>query len=358
MTRTTDADNLNWYIHLFKYKDTTKIPYKALAKRLGTNQYSLIAKVGRARKHPTMAEALIQQGLITEEQLPPWAAKPRPHVLAAAAVVAEDAESLTYAAITPDIPPPSSGSQVAQVSASASPLALATTSASEAITQPYMGNVLNSSQPVIIENLDGKVIYSNGPYYPPSPIQRQIAKISAEIESQFIDDNNERKRENEKERKAREFLKNNQLSIFLAKAQAQAYPMQTFHAMMIASMTTPQVTKKDLEEFYEQVRNAVRPTSEVKKPVEPPPPKPQIKPGKYEMVKEPSYTQYDLLNGLAELKRKHDIKMSTTYKRAYPPGSQMAIFEGKPINPVLESMIRKNDEMRERFWKTGSILEY
>ena len=75
MTRTTDADNLNWYLNLFKYKDTSRIPYKALAKHLGTNQYSLIAKVGRARKHPTIAEALIQQGLIAEEQLPPWAAR-------------------------------------------------------------------------------------------------------------------------------------------------------------------------------------------------------------------------------------------------------------------------------------------
>ena len=64
MTRTTDADNLNWYLYLFEYNDTSRIPYKALAKRLGTSQHSLIAKVGRARKHPTMAEALIQQGRI------------------------------------------------------------------------------------------------------------------------------------------------------------------------------------------------------------------------------------------------------------------------------------------------------
>ena len=66
MTRTTNADNLNWYLFLFKYQDTSRIPYKALANHLGTSQNSLIAKVGRAQKHPTMAEALIQQGLITE----------------------------------------------------------------------------------------------------------------------------------------------------------------------------------------------------------------------------------------------------------------------------------------------------
>ena len=217
MTRKSNATNLHWYLDLFKYTDTSKIPYKALAKHLGTNQYTLIAKVGRARKHPTMAEELITQGHITEEQLPPWAAKPRAHILAVA-------ETLKHAAFTPDTQPSSNGSQVAQVSASALPLASATPPASEPTTQPYIGSTRDTSQIFHFENLDGKVTHSNGPYYPPSPIQRMGAKIVAEIERDTIEDRHERRREKEKDRKDREYRKNEQrLNLLAARAPARCY---------------------------------------------------------------------------------------------------------------------------------------
>lgn len=347
MTRTTDADNLNWYLYLFEYNDTSRIPYKALAKRLGTSQHSLIAKVGRARKHPTMAEALIQQGLIAEEQLPPWAAKPRAHILAAAAAIAKDAETLTNTAYTPDIQPPSNRSQVAQVSASASPLASATPPATEPKPQPYLGTVQDSSQTLHFETLDGKANYSNGPYSPPSRIQRMSAQISTEIERDIIEGNHTRKLDKKKDRKDREFVKNNQWRIILAQAQVQKYQMPAF-AMMNASRTPSQATKTDVKEFTEIVSKAFQTTPEIKPPTEPPPPKPQKKPRKYEPIKQPSYTQHDQINELTEIKRKHDIKMSTTYKRTYPRDSMMALFDGrKHINPDLESLIRKADKMRE-----------